>query len=72
MTTELPPFPRRHPAPPETQQECDEALSYWSALSEKFGLPVTEDDGSSSLDKLLDLRPSLPDTPPLEKTHQNP
>jgi hypothetical protein len=56
----LPTFPRRHPAPPETQEECDEAIAYWSAMSEMTGLPVTESDGSSTLDKLLELRPSLP------------
>jgi hypothetical protein len=56
----LPTFPRRHPAPPETQEECDEAIAFWYVMSRTTGLPVVESDGSSTLDKLLELRPSLP------------
>lgn len=57
---DLPAFPRRHPAPPETLEECDEALAYWSTLAEMTGLPIFDGDGSSTVDNLLELRKLLP------------
>ena len=54
--SDLPPFPKREPS---TVEECDEAIAYWSALSQASGLPVINSDGSDAIDALLDLRSTL-------------
>lgn len=68
-----PPFPRRHPSAPQTVEECDEAIAYWSFIQRHTGLCVQESDLSSTIDALLDLRLQIekPNTEVSNPGHQN-
>jgi hypothetical protein len=47
------------PNPPETVEDCDKWLKYWSSLSSLWGLPVIDGDGKCAIDNLLELRSKI-------------